>query len=63
MDGQAKTIQCSSGRTYGYDDIVLAPGLVPDEAALAGVATALDTPAVASNYLDHAENVAAGAID
>jgi len=55
VDVQAKTIQCTSGRTYGYDDIVLAPGLVPDEAALAGVAAALDTPAVASNYLNHAE--------
>jgi sulfide:quinone oxidoreductase len=45
----------ASGRTHGYRDLVLCAGLVPDDEALPGIAEALRSPAVASNYLDHAE--------
>ena len=55
VDAGTQTVRCRSGRVYRYDDLVLAPGLVPDEAALADVYAAVDTEAVASNYLDHAE--------
>jgi sulfide:quinone oxidoreductase len=53
---ESQTVRCASGRVYRYtDDVVLAPGLVPDQDELADVFTVLDTDAVASNYLDHAE--------
>lgn len=55
VDAAMRTVRCGTGSVYMYEDLVLAPGLVPDEAALADVHAALDTPAVASNYLDHAE--------
>lgn len=55
VDTELQTVRCRSGRVYRYTDLVLAPGLVPDEAELADVFTVLDTEAVASNYLDHAE--------
>ena len=55
VDSGTQTVRCASGRMYRYGDLVLAPGLVPDEAELDDVAAALDTPAVASNYLDNAE--------
>ena len=51
----SRTVRCRSGRVFRYTDVVLAPGLVPDEDDLADVFTVLDTDAVASNYLDHAE--------
>ena len=50
-----QTVRCRSGRAFRYSDVVLAPGLVPDEDELADVFPALDSEAVASNYLDHAE--------
>ena len=55
VDAAAHTVRCASGRSYRYNDVVLGPGLVPDTDALAGIDAALDTPAVASNYLDAAE--------
>ena len=55
VDVETQTVRCRSGRAYRYTDLVLAPGLVPDEDELADVFTVLDTDAVASNYLDHAE--------
>lgn len=55
VDAAAHTVRCASGRRYRYQDVVLGPGLVPDNAALAGIDAALNTPAVASNYLDAAE--------
>lgn len=55
VDVESQTVQCRSGRAYRYTDLVLAPGLVPDEDELADVFTAVDSEAVASNYLDHAE--------
>jgi len=55
VDAETQTVRCRSGRVYRYADVVLAPGLVPDEDELADVFTVLDTDAVASNYLDHAE--------
>ncbi|WP_244373422.1 NAD-binding protein [Rhodococcus sp. ZPP] len=48
-------MRCASGRTYGYTDLVLGPGLVPDTDALPGIDAALHTSAVASNYVDRAE--------
>ncbi|PYE16548.1 sulfide:quinone oxidoreductase [Williamsia limnetica] len=55
VDAAARVVHCASGRRYRYDDLVLGPGLVPDTAALPGIFAALETPAVASNYLDRAE--------
>ncbi len=55
VDVETQTVRCRSGRVYRYNNLVLAPGLVPDEDELADVFTVLDTEAVASNYLDHAE--------
>jgi sulfide:quinone oxidoreductase len=55
VDGAARSVRCASGRRYRYRDLVLGPGLVPDTDALPGIDTALNTPAVASNYLDKAE--------
>ena len=55
LDAESQTVRCRSGRVYRYADVVLAPGLVPDEDELADVFTTLDTEAVASNYLDSAE--------
>ncbi|MCP9274090.1 NAD(P)/FAD-dependent oxidoreductase [Mycolicibacterium arenosum] len=50
-----RTVQGRSGRAYRYNALVLATGLVPDEEALPGIDEAINSPAVASNYLDHAE--------
>lgn len=55
VDPDAKTVRCAGGKTYGYRDLIVGAGLVLDSAALAGVAAALETPHVASNYLDRAE--------
>jgi len=55
VDAESQTVRCRGGRVYRYTDVVLAPGLVPDEDELDDVFTAVDTDAVASNYLDHAE--------
>jgi sulfide:quinone oxidoreductase len=55
VDVETQTVRCASGRVYRYGDLVLAPGLVPDEDALPDVYAALETDAVASNYLDRAE--------
>lgn len=48
-------VECASGRRYGYRDLILGPGLVPDTDALPGVEAAMATSAVASNYLNQAE--------
>ena len=55
VDAAARTVRCASKRSYRYQDLVLGPGLVPDTDALPGIEAALNTPAVASNYLDRAE--------
>lgn len=55
VHADTRTVRCVSGRLYRYDDLVLAPGLVPDGEALPGVDAALGTPAVTSNYVRHAE--------
>lgn len=55
VDAAANTVRCAGGATYGYRDLILGAGLVPDDAALPGIAAALASPGVASNYLDHAE--------
>ncbi|MDG4663007.1 FAD-dependent oxidoreductase [Mycobacterium sp. 236(2023)] len=56
VDAVAHTVSCASGRTYGYRDLVLSPGLVPDTDALPGLAEVIESPAVCSNYLDRAED-------
>jgi sulfide:quinone oxidoreductase len=56
VDAASHTVQCASGRTYTYRDLVLGPGLVPDHDALPGIDAALDSDAVASNYVDRAED-------
>jgi sulfide:quinone oxidoreductase len=55
VDAAAHTVHCASGRSYGYRDLILGPGLVPDNDALPGIHTALESAAVASNYVDRAE--------
>lgn len=55
VNAELRCVRGATGRTYRYRDLVLAPGLVPDTAALGGVFEALDTPAVASNYLNRAD--------
>jgi sulfide:quinone oxidoreductase len=56
VDPDSRTVWCASGRRYGYRDLVLGTGLVPDTDALAGIHAALDSPAVASNYVQRAED-------
>lgn len=55
VDTASRTVRCVSGRSYRYGDLILGPGLVPDTDALAGIHTALGSPAVASNYTYKAE--------
>ncbi|KUI31524.1 pyridine nucleotide-disulfide oxidoreductase [Mycobacterium sp. IS-1496] len=55
IDASDRTVWCATGRRYRYRDLILGTGLVPDTGALPGIHTALDSPAVASNYLDRAE--------
>lgn len=55
IDAATRVVRCASGRRYRYGDLVLATGLVPDDDELPGIDSALDSVAVASNYLDHAE--------
>jgi sulfide:quinone oxidoreductase len=55
IDPSARAVWCASGRRHRYRDLVLCTGLVPDTDALPGIHTTLDTPAVASNYVERAE--------
>ena len=55
VDPAARIVHCASGHCYGYRDLILCAGLVPDHDALPGIDAAMATPAVASNYLDEAE--------
>lgn len=55
VDADRNTVHCASGTSYRYRDLVLGAGLVPDDDALPGIGSAVETPAVASNYLDLAE--------
>ncbi|MGK9273764.1 NAD(P)/FAD-dependent oxidoreductase [Williamsia muralis] len=55
VDAPSQTVLCATGRTYRYRDLVLGPGLVPDADALPGIDAALESSAVASNYVDRAE--------
>ncbi|TFV55878.1 NAD(P)/FAD-dependent oxidoreductase [Mycobacterium sp. PS03-16] len=55
VDPVSRTVRCVSGRSYRYRDLILGTGLVPDTDALPGIHAALDTPAVASNYLYRAD--------
>jgi sulfide:quinone oxidoreductase len=55
VNADRSTVRCASGRSYRYRDLILGAGLVPDDDALPGVEVAVETPAVASNYLDLAE--------
>ncbi|WP_458609909.1 NAD(P)/FAD-dependent oxidoreductase [Mycobacterium sp. C3-094] len=55
VDPAGSTVECATGRRLRYTDLVIGTGLVPDDDELPGVTAALKTPAVASNYLDHAE--------
>lgn len=55
VDAARRTVRCADGKTHQFRDLVLAAGLVPDDDALPGIDAALDTPFVASNYLNQAE--------
>lgn len=55
VDAADHTVRCAGGTSHRYRDLVIGAGLVPDHDALPGIDAALDTPSVASNYLDQAE--------
>jgi sulfide:quinone oxidoreductase len=55
VDAENSAVRCGSGKLYHYRDLVLGAGLVPDSDALPGIEAALESPAVASNYLNCAE--------
>ena len=55
VDPDAGQVHCASGRVHGYNDLILATGLVPDHDDLPGIDDALASTNVASNYLDAAE--------
>lgn len=55
IDGDARTVTCATGKTYRYSDLILCSGLVPDTESLPGIHAALDSPAVASNYVNAAD--------
>jgi len=55
VDAHDRSVSCASGRTYRYRDLILGPGLVPDHEALPDIDAAIDSPDVASNYLDLAD--------
>jgi sulfide:quinone oxidoreductase len=55
VDAATHTVRCAGGKSYHYRDLVIGAGLVPDHDALPGIDAALDTPHVASNYLNQAE--------
>ncbi|PRC51502.1 pyridine nucleotide-disulfide oxidoreductase, partial [Mycobacterium sp. ITM-2017-0098] len=55
VDADRKTVHCESGKSYRYRDLVVGNQSGPDDDALPGIDVAVNTPAVASNYLNHAE--------
>lgn len=55
VDPYEKVVTTASGRSYGYRDLIIGTGLVPDHDALPGIADAADSAAVTSNYLGLAE--------
>ncbi|MFI8568044.1 NAD(P)/FAD-dependent oxidoreductase [Rhodococcus sp. NPDC078407] len=55
VDPREKVATTASGRRYGYRDLIIGTGLVPDDEALPGIAEAANSDAVASNYLGLAE--------
>lgn len=55
IEAPTRTVWSATGRRFRYRDLVLGTGLVPDTDALAGIHAALDSRAVASNYVDRAE--------
>ncbi|MGE2836196.1 NAD(P)/FAD-dependent oxidoreductase [Mycobacterium sp. SMC-4] len=55
VEPEQSTVRCASGRSYRYTDLIVGTGLVPDEDELPGIRAAIAAPAVASNYLDHAQ--------
>lgn len=55
VDPLAAVATTESGRRYRYRDLIIGTGLVPDTDALPGIADALDSDAVTSNYLGRAE--------
>ncbi|MGW0163492.1 NAD(P)/FAD-dependent oxidoreductase [Mycobacterium sp. NPDC003323] len=55
VDPAEQVVHCAQGATLGYRDLILAPGLEVDHDELPGIAAALDTDSVASNYLNRAD--------
>ncbi|MDI9897873.1 FAD-dependent oxidoreductase [Rhodococcus sp. IEGM 1381] len=55
VDPYEKVVTTASGRRYGYRDLIIGTGLVPDHDALPGITAAADSDAVTSNYLGRAE--------
>lgn len=50
VDPEAHTVACADGGTIGYDYLVACPGIQLDWDRIPGMAEALNTPAVSSNY-------------
>lgn len=55
VDPAERVVTTAGGAALHYRDLILVPGLEVDDDALPGVFSAIDTEAVASNYLDRAE--------
>ncbi|MBD0859643.1 FAD-dependent oxidoreductase [Gordonia sp. zg691] len=55
VDPGGRSIRCASGVDVGYRDLIVAVGLVPDHNAMPGTDLAVSDEAVASNYLDRAD--------
>ncbi|RKQ35345.1 NAD(P)/FAD-dependent oxidoreductase [Kocuria tytonis] len=47
---EAHTVVLDDGSELDYDDLVVAPGIMPDHEQIPGLAQALDTPWAATNY-------------
>ncbi|MBD3781566.1 MAG: NAD(P)/FAD-dependent oxidoreductase [Micrococcales bacterium] len=50
VDPDAKTVTTASGKVLGYEHLVMAPGIQLDWGKIPGMADAVDTPSVSSNY-------------
>lgn len=51
VDPDQQSVSLSTGRTVGYDYLVVCPGIQLDFGAVAGMAEAMKTSAVSSNYV------------
>ncbi|MDF2441826.1 MAG: sulfide:quinone oxidoreductase, partial [Subtercola sp.] len=50
IDPEAKTVTLASGRSIGYGQLVVCPGIQKDWASVPGLAEAMESPSGISNY-------------